>query len=182
MTATRAALIAIAIAAATLVGCSDPYAAAPPRGPSLPPPGELTGTTTARAPTTTPSPPAAGPDTPQALISRAVGLTGNWTGTTVVARYRQFVRLTTGTAHEEAASAAARLGTDPQLTATDTTSSATLASVTLTGTVRRKRAILVTHETLTSAGRTTSSYRVTLAQLHLTDAAGWLLADWQPQP
>ena len=180
MTNTIRMTLAMIMLAAGLAGCADPYAATTSK--PAPPPGELTGTTTAHAPATAPSLATARLATPAALISQAVKLTGNWTGVTVVARYRQFVDLTTGAAHHDAASASVRLGTDPQLTATDTTSRATLASVALTGTGRRRRGILVTHEIITASGQTTRSYRVTLATLRRKDTGGWLLSAWQPQP
>jgi hypothetical protein len=67
--------------------------------------------------------------------------------------------------------------TDRQLTAPGSRSRARVEAMSFRGT----RAIVVTRETLTADGRSTTRWRVTLAGMR-REGGRWVLRRWDPQP
>lgn len=170
-------LIAASAVAATLAGCAtDPYAEDPK---PLPPAGEEPSKPVEqprdRIPATAYSP------TPEAAGRRAAELAGNWTRETVVDRYTELARHTIGQARDAAQQVAAQADTDPQLTAPGARSIAIVHAVTAYGRGRKRRLIIVTHETVTADPIRDSRWRVTVAEAERREV-GWAVSRWEPQP
>jgi hypothetical protein len=158
------------------VGCGDPYAE--PDAQPAPTPGEVPGSPL-------PKPAEKVKDlaaTPEQAARRAAELTTNWTGETAASHYADLARFTIGGARRAARESAARLPTDPQLSAPGARNSGTVeAIVPRTGRGRRRDLIVVTRETLTADGLRRQRWRVTLATAEQL-RGGWVLSRWEPQP
>ena len=167
----KAALPAL-LAAAAVTGCADPYANEPKPAVA----GEQPASKIER-----PRDQGEPARTPEAAARRAAELAGNWTGETVRDRYTALARATVDDARRNAEQVAAQAGTDPQLSAPGARSVAIVHAVAIRGVGPRRRAIVVTHETLTADGLTDARWRVTVAVVR-RQGDGWVVAKWEPQP
>ena len=170
----RRAITTTAIAA-TLAGCADPYTQTDPR----PVQGEQPAKTTQPAQDRVPRSAAA--RTPEAAARRAAELAGNWTGETISQRYTELGRMTIGEARDSAQQVAAQASTDQQLSAPGARSIAIVHAIATRGTGRRRRLIVVTHETVTADATRTARWRVTIAEAQRR-RNGWVISRWEPQP
>ncbi|HEX8086576.1 MAG TPA: hypothetical protein VF529_19975 [Solirubrobacteraceae bacterium] len=172
--------IALLLVAALAAGCGDPYAQQqqPDR---QPPPGEEPAHPLPK-PRDRVRPEDLAP-TPEDAARRAAELTTNWTGENAARTYAQLARISVGAARREALDTAARLPTDPQLSADGTRSTGTVEAITARPAVDRERRelIVVTRESLTADGLQEHRWRVTLATARRRDG-GWALSRWEPQP
>ena len=160
------------LAAAAVTGCADPYATE--HKPAVA--GEQPAKRIER-----PRDRGEAARTPEAAARRAAELAGNWNGETVRDRYTTLAKATVDNARRQAEQVAAQAGTDPQLSAPGARSVAIVHAVAIRGTGPRRRAIVVTHETLTADGLTEARWRVTVAVVR-RQGDGWVVAKWEPQP
>ncbi|MDQ4126323.1 MAG: hypothetical protein M3134_12120, partial [Actinomycetota bacterium] len=120
--------------------------------------------------------------TPEDAARRAAELTTNWTGETAARQYRELARVTVGEARKQALEAAARLQTDPQLSAPGARSTGTVEAFANRGsTVAGQELVVVTRERVAADGLNETRWRVTLATVERR-ARGWVLSRWEPQP
>jgi hypothetical protein len=163
--------LAIALTiAAFAIGCADPYDGTP-RTPTMP--GEQPASRILHP--QRPSDPA---PSPGAAARRAAGFAMNWTSKTVAMNQRRLARLMTGEARTEAEQAAARLPTDPLLTAPGARSAGTVEAITRN---RSGDLLVVTKELVNVGGLTDERFRITLARAKRV-TGGWLLSRWARQP
>lgn len=177
---TRFGTSVVLTATLALAGCGDPYSQPDQRRDSQPPPGEQ------------PAPAVPKPServdadalarTPEQAARRAAKLTTNWTGENAASKYAQLARITVGAARRDARDTAARLPTDPQLSAPGARSTGTVESIESRASERgRRELVVVTRETVIADGLREKRWRVTLVTAQRVDA-GWVLSRWEPQP
>lgn len=130
---------------------------------------------------------AAGPGpaaaTPQEAVRRVALAWGNWTAETVRQQLGRAIALTAGEASRQLEQQSAHLENGVLEASEPLRSEATLEALNLRGTGERRRAVVVTKETVTGAGelQPVASYQVTLATVERGEQ-GWVISRWTRQP
>ena len=172
----RSRVLAALVAAASSVGCADPYAGGQSRD-SDTVPGEVSAPPVRRPAERFGKLPAS----PEGAARRAAELTATWTSRDLARRYAELSTFATGTARRQAQDAAARLPTDPQLARTSSTGEVAAVITRHAGRNGRRELLVVTHETVRSDGLVDRRWRITLASV-VRRESGWAITRWEPQP
>lgn len=176
-TTAHRALVVFLLTMIVAGGCGDPYAEQ--RQPTAPPGERPAGPLPQRVEQV---PRRAPGSTPEHAARRAAELTMNWTGETAARNYAELARITVGSARATARESAARLPSDPQLSAPGAQSTGTVEAIVVRSAALRTRdLIVVTRESLISDGLRQNRWRITLATAERR-TGGWVVSRWQPQP